>query len=60
MKEKYINKYTNNNWLSPLFTSIFYNNSSARRYFEAHTLGADQIDYFGNTAQFYESKSSKQ
>ena len=58
MNETFIDE--NNNGWTPLFTSIFYNNSSAQNYFEKHTLSADHADYFGNTAQFYELKSSKQ
>ena len=50
-----IDEYNNNGW-TPLFMSIFYNNSSARRYFEKHTINNDRVDYFGNTAQFYKLK----
>ena len=50
MNKTYIDEYNNNGW-TPLFTSIFCNNSSARRYFEKRTRNADHTDYFGNTAR---------
>ena len=59
MKEFYIDEYINNIGWTPLFMSIFHNNSSARQYFELHTLNKNHVDYFGNDAFFYENKTHK-
>ena len=59
MKKEYIDEYINNIGWTPLFMSIFHNNSSARQYFELHTLNKNHVDYFGNDAYFYEIKTHK-
>ena len=60
MNETFVDEYINKNGWTPLFTSVFYNNSSARHYFESHALNKDRVDYFGNDATFYESRTHKQ
>ena len=57
--ENFIDEYINFNGWNPLFTSIFHNNSSAQLYFQVKTYDRDYVDYFGNTAQFYELKLPK-
>ena len=56
MNETFNDECINNNGWTPLFTSTFYGNSTAKML----AFDMDQTDYFGNSAQFYELKSSKQ